>query len=549
MRATMETEKNGFVKYHLPCPLCSSSDAVSVNKDGSAYCFSCQEYIKEYNMETTEIQSTNSKNEYEVSDYLKQSNYAEIIDRNIREQTCKRYGVTVKMDSVGNITNHYYPYHDKQGAKIATKTRYTKLKEFSLQGNTKLSGLFGEHLFNKNKYIIITEGELDCLSAYQMFKTDRYETPVVSIKNGITSAVKDIKGSLDWLEQFDNVIINFDNDEQGREGALKVAELFSPGKCKILHLPNEYKDASDCLSKNKIQVYTKAFWDAKLYAPDGIINANILFDEITKPTLKSFVQYPFEGINKLTYGIRPAELITFTAGSGLGKTQVMREIVHHMIKSTKDNIGLLMLEETPVITSKGLMSVEANQRLHLPDVHVSKEEMKTYFDATVGTGRVFMFDHFGSNSIDNIVSRVRYLAKGLDCKYIIIDHVSIIVSDQSHGDERRALDEIMTRLRTLVQETGVSMIVVSHLRRPDGKGHEEGAATSLSQLRGSASIGQLSDMVIGLERDAQNDDPEIRNTTRVRVLKNRFAGLTGPCCNLQYDVDTGRLKEVNLDDI
>ena len=549
MRATMETEKNGFVKYHLPCPLCPSSDAVSLNKDGSAFCFSCQQYIKEYNMETTEIQSTNSRNEYEVSDYLKQSNYAEIIDRNIKEQTCRRYGVQVKMDSVGNITNHYYPYHDKQGAKIATKTRYTKLKEFSLQGNTKLSGLFGEHLFNKNKYIIITEGELDCLSAYQMFKTDRYETPVVSIKNGITSAVKDIKGSLDWLEQFDNVIINFDNDEQGREGALKVAELFSPGKCKILHLPEGYKDASDCLSKNKIQIYTKAFWDAKLYAPDGIINANILFDEITKPTLKSFVQYPFEGINKLTYGIRPAELITFTAGSGLGKTQVMREIVHHMIKSTKDNIGLLMLEETPVITSKGLMSVEANQRLHLPDVHVSKEEMKTYFDATVGTGRVFMFDHFGSNSIDNIVSRVRYLAKGLDCKYIIIDHVSIIVSDQSHGDERRALDEIMTRLRTLVQETGVSMIVVSHLRRPDGKGHEEGAATSLSQLRGSASIGQLSDMVIGLERDAQNDDPEIRNTTRVRVLKNRFAGLTGPCCNLQYDVDTGRLKEVNLDDI
>jgi twinkle protein len=545
----METNNNGFIKYHLPCPLCSSSDAVSMNKDGSAYCFSCQEYIKEYNMETQEIETTKSKNEYEVKDYLKQSNYAEIIDRNIKEPTCKRYGVTVKMDSIGNITNHYYPYHDKQGAKIATKTRYTKLKEFSLQGNTKLSGLFGEHLFSKNKYVIITEGELDCLSAYQMFKTDRYETPVVSIKNGITSAVKDIKGSLDWLEQFDNVIINFDNDDQGREGALKVAELFSPGKCKIIHLPEGYKDASDCLQKNKIQIYTKAFWDAKLYAPDGIINANILFDEITKPTLKSFVQYPFEGMNKITYGIRPSELITFTAGSGLGKTQVMREVVHHMIKSTEDNIGLLMLEETPVITSKGLMSIEANQRLHLPDVHVSKEEMKTYFDATVGTGRVFMFDHFGSNSIDNIVSRVRYLAKGLDCKYIIIDHVSIIVSDQSHGDERRALDEIMTRLRTLVQETGVAMIVVSHLRRPEGKGHEEGAATSLSQLRGSASIGQLSDMVIGLERDAQNDDPDIRNTTRVRVLKNRFAGLTGPCCDLRYDADTGRLKEVEVDEI
>jgi twinkle protein len=452
------------------------------------------------------------------------------------------------MDSMGIITNHYYPYHDKQGAKIATKTRFTKLKEFTIQGNTKTSGLFGEHLFSKNKFIIITEGEIDCLSAFQMFKTDRYETPVVSIKNGITSAVKDIKGSLEWLEQFENVVVNFDNDEHGREGALKVAELFSPGKCKIMYLPSDLKDASDCLIKNKLQLYQKAFWNAKVYAPDGIINANILFDEISKPTLQSFVQYPFEGLNKITYGLRPSELVTFTSGSGLGKTQVMRELIHHLIKQTKDNIGLLMLEETPVITSKGIMSIEANQRLHLPDVHVPKEELRTYFDATVGTGRIFMFDHFGSNTIDNIISRVRYLAKGLDCKYIIIDHVSIIVSDQSHGDERRALDEIMTRLRTLVQETGIAMIVVSHLRRPDGKGHEEGAATSLSQLRGSASIGQLSDMVIGLERDAQHDDPEIRSTTRVRVLKNRFAGLTGPCCDLRYDMDTGRLSEVKSDD-
>jgi twinkle protein len=542
-----EINKNGFVKFHLPCPLCSSSDAVSVNADNSAYCFSCQQYIREYDMELQP--TTSSNNEYEVKDYMKESNYAEIIDRNISEQTCKKFGVTVKMDNMGTITNHYYPYHDTQGAKIATKTRYTKLKEFSIQGNTRNSGLFGQHLFSKNKYCIITEGELDCLSAYQMMLKGTYHTPVVSIKNGISSAVKDIKTSLEWLENnFENVIINFDNDEQGREGAMKVAELFSPGKCKVMHLPEGFKDASDCLSKNKIQIYNKTFWDAKVFAPDGIINANILFDEVAKPITKSFVQYPFEGLNKITYGLRPAELVTFTAGSGLGKTQVMREVVHHIIKSTKDNIGLLMLEETPVITTKGLMSVEANQRLHLPDVHVSKEEMRTYFDATVGTGRVYMFDHFGSNSIDNIVSRVRFLAKGLDCKYVIIDHVSIIVSDQSHGDERRALDEIMTRLRTLVQETGVSMIVVSHLRRPDGKGHEEGAATSLSQLRGSASIGQLSDMVIGLERDAQNDDPDIRNTTRIRVLKNRFSGITGPCCDLKYDIDTGRLNEVKSDD-
>ena len=542
----MEINKKGFVKYHLPCPLCKSSDAVSVNADSSAYCFSCQQYIKEYDMETQPI--TNGKQESKVQNFSKQSDFIEIIDRNLSENTCKKYGVSVKTDSMGNITNHYYPYHDKQGSKIATKTRYTKLKEFSVQGNTYQAGLFGEHLFSKSKFVIITEGELDCLSAYQMFYTGKYETPVVSIKHGVASAVKDIKNSLEWLEQFQNIIINFDNDKQGKEGALKVAELFSPGKCKIMHLPQEFKDASDCLVKNKIQIYTQAFWNAKRFAPDGIINANTLFDDIIKPSVQSFVQYPFEGLNKMTYGLRASELVTFTSGSGLGKTQVIRELIHHLLKQTKDNLGLLMLEENPIVTSKGIMSIEANQRLHLPDVHISKEEWKKHFDATTGSGRVFLFDHFGSNTIDNIISRVRYLAKGLDCKYIIIDHVSIIVSDQSHGDERKALDEIMTRLRTLVQETGIAMIVVSHLKRPDGKGHEEGAVTSLSQLRGSASIGQLSDMVIGLERDAQHDDPEIRHTTRVRVLKNRFSGITGPCCDLKYDMDTGRLAEVTSND-
>ena len=546
MRATMEINKKGFVKYHLPCPLCKSSDAVSVNADSSAYCFSCQQYIKEYDMETQPI--TNGKQESKVQNFSQQSDFTEIVDRNLSENTCKKYGVSVKTDSMGTITNHYYPYHDKQGSKIATKTRYTKSKEFSVQGNTHQAGLFGEHLFSKNKFIIITEGEIDCLSAYQMFYTGKYETPVVSIKHGVASAVKDIKNSLEWLEQFQNILINFDNDEQGKEGALKIAELFSPGKCKIMHLPQEFKDASDCLVKNKIQIYTQAFWNAKRFAPDGIINANTLFDDIIKPSVQSFVQYPFEGLNKMTYGLRASELVTFTSGSGLGKTQVIRELIHHLLKQTKDNLGLLMLEENPVVTSKGIMSIEANQRLHLPDVHISKEEWQKHFDATTGSGRVFLFDHFGSNTIDNIISRVRYLAKGLDCKYIIIDHVSIIVSDQSHGDERKALDEIMTRLRTLVQETGIAMIVVSHLRRPDGKGHEEGAATSLSQLRGSASIGQLSDMVIGLERDAQHDDPEIRHTTKVRVLKNRFSGITGPCCDLKYDMDTGRLAEVTSSD-
>jgi twinkle protein len=140
---------------------------------------------------------------------------------------------------------------------------------------------------------------------------------------------------------------------------------------------------------------------------------------------------------------------------------------------------------------------------------------------------------------------VRYLAKSVGCGWVVLDHLSIVVSGLGDDDERRLIDNAMTSLRTLVEETGIGLILVSHLKRPQGnKGHEEGAVTSLSQLRGSHAIAQLSDAVIGLERDQQSETPDV---TTVRVLKNRFSGQTGPAGLLAYNHATGRLFEVSED--
>jgi twinkle protein len=232
-----------------------------------------------------------------------------------------------------------------------------------------------------------------------------------------------------------------------------------------------------------------------------------------------------------------------TAGSGLGKSQFLREIVWKIIQDTQDNIGMMFLEESVQKTAISMMSLAANKPLHLPTTQYTPAEYEAAFNATLGLDRLFFFDHFGSTGIDNIVNRVRYMAKALNCKYVILDHISIVVSAQESGDERKALDEIMTRLRTIVQETGISLFCVSHLKRPEGKGHEEGVATSLAQLRGSGAIAQLSDIVIGLERNAQHSDPLERNTTVIRVLKNRFSGLTGPAGKALYDLSTGRMLD------
>jgi twinkle protein len=265
-----------------------------------------------------------------------------------------------------------------------------------------------------------------------------------------------------------------------------------------------------------------------------------LWDALTKVDSVASVPYPWVGLNEKTRGLRRAELVTFTAGSGIGKSQVCRELAHHLMKQG-ETVGYIALEESTKRTAMGLIGVELNKPLHLSREGVTDEELRAAFERTVGSGHCYLYDHFGSLDSDNLVSRVRYLARGCGCGWVILDHLSIVVSGIGDGDERRLIDNTMTSLRSLVQETGVGMLLVSHLKRPEGKGHEEGAHTSLAQLRGSAAIGQLSDLVIGLERNQQSKNNA--NTMTVRVLKNRWTGQTGVAGHLKYDQDTGRLTE------
>jgi twinkle protein len=330
----------------------------------------------------------------------------------------------------------------------------------------------------------------------------------------------------------------FDMDEPGQRAAKECAELFSPGKAKIATLP--LKDPNECLLAGKGQEVIQAIWNAKPFRPDGIISGQDLWDEVSREDLTASVDYPWAGLNEKTQGLRKGELVTVTAGSGIGKSAVVREIAHHLIQKG-ETVGMLMLEENPKRTALGLMGIDLNKPLHLSREGVEEDELKAAFSATVGSGRCFLYDHWGSSDIDNLVARVRYMARGCGCSWIILDHLSIVVSGLGDGDERRLIDNAMTYLRTLVEEVGVGLILVSHLKRPEGnKGHEEGATTSLSQLRGSHAIAQLSDMVIGLERNQQGENP---NVTQLRVLKNRFSGATGLCCDLFYNRETGRLTE------
>ena len=549
-RANMDDKT--WDKVHQPCPMCGSSDAVGVNKDGSAKCFSCGEFIFDYEGACRgKDMKTNNQPEIKTPDTVGEGSYIALTDRGISKATAQKYGVKAVQNLKGEVIKHFYPYYN--GHELgATKIRNSVTKDFFIQGGYNGTGLFGQQLFKSGKYITITEGECDAMAAYELLGS---KWAVVSIKRGAQGAVTDIKESLEFFDDFENVIIAFDNDKAGKDAAVKVARLFKPGKAKVLSFPNGWKDANDMLKSNKHKEFVEAWWAAKVYTPSGVINITEQRAKFHDREKKESVPYPYEGLNKKLYGMRQGELVTLTGGTGLGKSSVTREIEHWLIKETTDNVGIIALEEDWRRTVDGILSIEANARLYIDHIreNFSTEQLDKFFDILYdgdNKNRVWIHSHFGTNDIDDIFSKLRFMIIGCDCKWVVVDHLHMLVSAVSEGDERRAIDNIMTRLRSIVEETGAGIILVSHLRRVDGnKGHENGIEVSLSHLRGSNSIAQLSDCVIALERNQQSDDPDEARTTRMRVLKSRYTGDVGMACRVIYDGDTGRLHELSDADI
>lgn len=451
--------------------------------------------------------------------------------RGINEETGRKfgYGIGTYMGQRVHVANYY----DERGELCGQKLRFAN-KDFKVLG-TVTGCLFGAQLWrSEGKRICITEGEIDALSLSQV-QSNKW--PVVSIPTGAQGAKKSIAANLNWLEQFEKVVLMFDNDEPGKKAAQECAELFSPNKACLASLP--LKDANEVLMAGKGGELVDAMWNAKAFRPDGIVSGQQVWELITKDDDVEAKEYPWQLMQAKTHGLRTRELVTVTAGSGIGKSLVCREIAYHLIQQG-ERVGYIALEESVKRTALGLLSIALNKPLHINGFQV--DEIKEPFDQLIGEDKAFFYDHFGSLDSDNLLNRIRFLHKSCGCRWVVLDHLSIVVSGMDDGDERRLIDRTMTNLRSLVEETGMGMILVSHLKRPEGKGHENGAQTSLAQLRGSAAIAQLSDMVIGLERDQQ--DEESKNITTIRILKNRFSGETGTAGALRYEADTGRLREV-----
>jgi twinkle protein len=528
LSSTSRSDESSNFIAHEPCPSCGSKDNLGRFDDGHGFCFGCNYYEP-----TTGAGSDHARRHIVSADLILDGKVLPLEKRNISADTCEKFGYTLALfkGQWVQVAN----YHSPAGDLVAQKVRFAN-KDFTVLGDLKKAGLFGAQLWGKGKMIVITEGEIDALTVAQV---QGLKWPVVSVPNGAAGAKKAIAQNLEYLNNFETVVLMFDSDAPGKKAAQECAEVLGPTRCKIATLP--LKDPNEMLMAGRTKELVSAMWDARPYQPEGVLAGSDLLETVLAEDPFESIPYQWEQLNKKTYGMRQGELITICAGTGIGKSAVVRELAYHLGNTMKQKVGLVMLEENTKRSCLGLMGIHANRPLHINRKDCTPAQMTKWFNESVGNGNYWLIDHFGSTESDTLFNRIRYLVTGLDCKWIILDHLSIVVSGIDDGDERKAIDVIMTRLRTLVEELGFGLILVSHLKGIDGKGHENGAEVQLSHLRGSRSIGQLSDLVIALERDQQGDNP---NVTIVRLLKNRFSGELGIATYLQYDRESGRLWEV-----
>ena len=315
---------------------------------------------------------------------------------------------------------------------------------------------------------------MDAMACYEAQPWD-----VVSIPNGAAAAKKAIQQNYEWIAHYDKVVLFFDNDPAGVQASKDAAGVLPPGKVFIGFLEG-YKDASEALAAGDAEaVRAVCNYNHQQYTPDGIVDAKDLLEVVTTPSPADH-DYPFQGLQTKLHGIRFGELTTITAGSGIGKSSFCRAIATDLLNKG-ERVGYLALEESNRRTALGLMSSAVGKSLHIGE-H-SKRDLTDHFDKTIANWNLHLFDGFGSYDPDHIYNRIEYMAAGLETRVVFLDHLSILLSGLD-GDERRMLDITMTRLRSLVERTGIAMFLVSHLRRAaNDKSHEEGGRVTLGQLR------------------------------------------------------------------
>lgn len=560
-----------------PCPKCGGSDPLAIyekeGEDGEVYydghCWSNCGHLRPEELEDWNSGYEPPKRSYdyeELTNKMSETELTRIADlgtggskkRGLMKKYMEMYGIKIEFDQeTGAVKAHYYPETKANGV-----TGYHKRllpKKYSAVGDVKGCQLFGQWLYetgkiqHSKKYLIITEGHLDCVAVQQVMSENgdkRFHTPVVSITSGAGSAVKEIERNFKFVNSFENIIIMFDNDKPGREASEDVAKKLPVGKAKISKLPA--KDPCELTKNRRDQELYSAFFKAELYSPAGVVGSASTWEALVERAKWEKVPLPAFAMQlqeQLNGGPALGEITTIAAASSVGKTSITNEFLYHFVMSCSYKVGIISLESDKGELMENLLSIHIGIKLANMDdeeklaFYESDRAKKAFKELTTlpdGTDRFMIVDHQGDVVDDKLKEQMEFLVKGCNCKITALDPLTLALS----GEGNEGVDKFMSWLLRFVKAEMISHINVVHVRK-NGNGataNSRGAEISEEMIKGSGSQFQVSMNNILLMRDKVHEDPRIRNTTRVVLSKARRTGKTGPAGFWYYNGETSRLE-------
>lgn len=542
-----------WVSYNNPCPKCSSSDGVSYDKEGGGYCFSCRSFIRQSEETQQQRKPTRMGGHFWNIEDIDNFRYADLSHRGIESDVVKLYGVRqdTREENGEPGNNIFFP-----GGAGGYKRKNKLIKK-----DQENIGDYGLHLFGANlfpsggKFVVVTEGEEDCLAAYQMIKNrgKGYPWSVVSLQNGAGDFNK--KKVFDYLSSFEGVLLCFDMDEQGQEAVEKFASVYhAETKIKVAELPE--KDANECLMKGKEREFLSACYNAKEYKPDVVVEGgDITLDLISEPVQRGYYWSKFPQLMDKLKGWRHGELTVVLAPSNVGKSTFVAELGYEFINSG-EKTAYLFLEEDKKKCAQRLVAL--HNGVSLPKYRMnpsilSKEQREKTRHELFDSGRVFLIDtQFGAIPEDRLVSTLRWYHYAKGCTRFIFDHLSLVVAADPRENERKMIDNLLQKFAALVTETGITLIVVAHIKRWDkpvivkDKINEDirWLLVRKEDARGSGGFEQMSDQIITLE--PQIVDEGERGLTRIRLDKQREWPYLGICDTYRQNFETGLLEPVDI---
>lgn len=575
----MSKDKNIFNKAKPirkePCPICrrhgrdNTGDNLVVYENGGKYCFVCEKTISlsdEYREKLRIKEEEEKEIVFPVTDFKKEDwdkLKANLVTdprgfRGLKKSTCDVFRVYHDFDQqTGDVTTQYYPI-SKQNAFSGIKVRKNP-KGFRAEGvNDASCDLFGQAVFAKStsKMILVTAGELDALSAFQMLESNRKpdfpSIPVVSGTIGEVGSINQYKTNYEFLDRFEKIIFIPDQDEAGERAIEKVAKSLPRDKLYIVDLPA--KDPNKMLEDGRVKEFISAFWKHRHYSPAGISGSDVIYDQILEKALVAKIPFPpfLNKLNEVTGGgMVKGSIINISAGSGSGKTTLVNEIVLDMIQNRTAKVGVVSLEADAGDYGENLLGAYIQKKLQLiqsPEEkfeYIASEPVKKaaeeLFKLEDGKPSFHIIDERGD--YENLQPKIEELIITCDAEVIVVD----VLSDVFDGATLDFQAKWMAWEKAICKRYGVIFINVIHSRKASGgqKSASTGAVLTEEDMIGSGSQYKSASLNIILSRDKTAEDENIRNMIQVHLTKNRQTGWTGCACYLMYNMQTHKLADAS----